>query len=150
MDQIDNSFSEQFSPAVEGDDIDTYTPGEDYQPYGLSRKSWGGEPMLNFVDRGGKQHAKPWSQLDDIVYEPSTGITITYINHVITLKGRNLDLIEEGKGASLHGYLLRQRTTYITESDRAVDMGLAQEDVVITEMLITPKHEELQTQNLLD
>ncbi|MEM8944774.1 MAG: hypothetical protein AAGD11_06275 [Planctomycetota bacterium] len=126
MSQTENSFVGQFSQTTEDEELDIYEPGEDYRAYGISRKSFGGEPALCFIFKSGKQQAKPWSQLDDILYEPGKSLTITFINQVAILKGRNLE--------TLYGQLVRQRVLFIVESDRAAEMKVEDDDAIVTEI----------------
>lgn len=114
-------------------EIDLYSEDE-YKAFGISRKAWGGEPMIDFISRCGNHRGLPYSQIDDIEFDPSIGIVIRYFNHQVTLRGTAL----------FEGYqkLLMHRVVFVSEAGHAVEKLASGHDAVILELKIQARTAE--------
>lgn len=116
-------------------EADVYDAEGPYQAFGISRRAFGGEPLIDFVSRSGNHHALTYSHLYDITFDPSSGIELQFTDHVVSLKGRCL---KEG-----YGQLLRQRVVWLSEAPATAERSAVPGEAVITEITIKPKHERL-------
>lgn len=132
---IESSFVDQMSLGTENEEIDVFQPGEEYRAFGISRKAWGGEPFLNLVSKCGRQRGKPWSAIDEIEFDPSIGITISFMNHMVVIEGRRLDEIYEK--------LLSQRVVFIREADHASEKLAGEAQTVVTSITLTQRTNEI-------
>lgn len=114
-------------------DSDVYDSDAEYRAFGVSRKAWGGEPMLNFIDRRGDHRAIAYSHLYIARYNPSHGIVIEFSDHIVLLRGRRL--------ADGYQKLVAQRVVFVSEADRAAAGLVAPDAPVITEMRFERKRE---------
>ncbi len=126
---------------VQKDEIDVYD-AENYRAFGVSRKPWGGEPMLNFVDCRGDQLAIAYNHLYCVKYNPSVGITIEFSDHIVSIRGRGL--------AEGYQKLAMQRVIFITEADRATAGLVGDRQAVITSLSISQKREKSLSQLAID
>lgn len=112
-------------------EIDVYDEEGPYQAFGVSRRAFGGESLIDFITRDGNHHALTYSHLYDITFNPSTGIEISFSDHVVTLKGRCLK----------QGYeqLLRQRIVWISEAIESQGRLLGDGQPVVSEIRIVAK-----------
>lgn len=124
MDTPQTSFLDRQRPDA---DVDEYIP-EDYKAFGISRKAWGGEPMINFISQQGNHTALPYSQIDRIDFNPSTGIHLRYFSWDVTIRGVNL----------FDGYqkLHMQRVVFVAEAGHARHMLANPTDPLITDLSV--------------
>ena len=121
LDRINNELPE----------IDVYREGDPYRPIGISRKAFGGEPLIDFISKDGNHRAFAYSHLYDITFDPSTGIELHFSDHTVTLSGRRL--------AECYGQLLRQRVVFICEADHAASNLADASEPVITRIAIADR-----------
>ncbi len=111
---------------------DQYSPDAPYRAFGISRKAWGGEPMLDFIKRDGNHEALAYSDIRRIRFNPSKGILILAIDCCVLLRGRCL---EEG-----YQKLVSQRVVFITEADHSTAKLQPEGEPVIISIQIVEKH----------
>ena len=116
-------------------EVDVYSEDGPYQAFGISRRAFGGEPLIDFVLRDGNHHALTYGHLYDIIFNPSKGIDLQFTDHVVQLRGRCL---QDG-----YGQLLRQRVVWLREATDAHQRLAGPTDAVIIGISITPKREQL-------
>ncbi|WP_145349498.1 hypothetical protein [Roseimaritima multifibrata] len=87
--------------------------------------------MIVFILKTGQREALPYSDLRRLSFNPSEGITLTYIECIITITGRRLD----------QGFqkLASQRVVFIAEADHATGKLVEDGDPVITGLVIAEK-----------
>ncbi|EMB15079.1 hypothetical protein [Rhodopirellula europaea] len=115
-------------------EVDSYVEQSKYLAFGISRKAWGGEPMINFISCRGDHHAISYSHLYGVKFNPSLGITIEFSDHVVLVRGRGL--------ASSYEKLVMQRVVFIVEADRSTAALIPDDEPVVTELLIEQKREK--------
>lgn len=111
---------------------DQYNEGDPYRAIGVSRKAWGGEPMINFIHRTGDHQALAYNHLYRVRFDPSEGITLDFTNHTIAITGRNL--------SDAYQKLAMQRVIFVAEADAATQRLIEDADPVVTQLLVTEKY----------
>ncbi|MEM9409649.1 MAG: hypothetical protein AAGA30_00960 [Planctomycetota bacterium] len=91
------------------EDIDIYEVGSDYNAFGVSRKAWGTEPMIDFITKDGNHHSFAYSHMYFISMDPSSSITIDFTSHSIVVSGTGL--------REIYRELFRNRVTFIAQAD---------------------------------
>lgn len=128
MNRPATTFLEQISVDAVAEEVDVFREGEDYRAFGVSRKAWGGEPFLNLIGRDGRQRGKPWAHVDDIEFDPSTGIVISFARNVVIIKGQCL--------REMYEKLIVQRVVFIREADHAVVQLAEDGQTIVTQLAI--------------
>lgn len=125
------------APETSSPDADCFSEDGQYRAIGISRKAWGGEPMINFIARTGDHQAIAYNHLYRIQFDPSNGITLDFTNHNIVIQGRNL--------AEAYQKLVMQRVIFVVEADDATRRLVADGDPVVTSLQILEADPERQT-----
>ena len=112
-------------------EVDEFCDGEDYRAFGISRKQFGGEPLIDFIARDGNHQALPNSDIRRITFNPSESLVLEFSEHVVALRGRGL--------STLYQKLLMQRVVFICEADEASRKLAGETESVIVEMIIGPQ-----------
>lgn len=115
-------------------EVDSYVDQSKYLAFGISRKAWGGEPMINFIKCRGDHHALSYSHLYGVRFNPSIGIAIEFSDHIVTIRGRGL--------AASYEKLVMQRVVFVTEADRSTAGLIPDGEPVVTELSIEQKREK--------
>lgn len=115
-------------------DVDVFSESE-YRAFGVSRRAWGGEPMIDFIRRDGNRHSLPYARLDEIQFNPSKGIALRFSDYLVTLQGQRL--------AEGYQQLLAHRVVFVAEAGRADEMALADQEPVVTKLLIEARRFDL-------
>jgi len=85
--------------------------GGDYKAFGLTETYNAFLPMLEIQFRTGDRSAFAYHTLGRAEFNPSTGITLTFSDLVVTLRGRALD--------ALFVAIRQQQAVFVCEADRA-------------------------------
>ncbi|MCA9178420.1 MAG: hypothetical protein KDB14_28360 [Planctomycetales bacterium] len=109
-------------------EVDVYREGSPYQPFGISRRAWGGEPFVDFISKTGDHHAIAYTHLYDIAFNPSAGIVLQFSDHFVRIAGIGL--------ADVYAQLLRQRVVFICEADHAAASIAEQGQTTVTRLSI--------------
>ncbi|APZ93415.1 hypothetical protein [Fuerstiella marisgermanici] len=125
-----NSILERAGIASEisNPEADYYNEDDPYRAIGISRKAWGGEPMINFIMRTGDHQAIAYNHLYRIQFDPSKGITLDFTNHKVVIQGRKL--------AEAYQKLAMQRVIFIAEADDATGRLADDDEPVVTSLQI--------------
>ena len=127
------SILQQLSRSTEADsDVDVFEQGQQYRAVGISRKGFGGEPMIDFISREGNHQCFGYSYLYRIGFDPSEGLTLEYTNHIITIEGRRL--------ADKLRFFNAHRVIFVVEADDAtIRLMDKSEEAVVTAVRIEKK-----------
>ncbi len=120
-------FLDRLGPDARHVDMDVFSESE-YRAFGVSRKAWGGEPMIDLILRDGNRHSLPYARLDEMQFNPSKGIVLRFSDYVVTLQGQRL-----GEG---YQQLLAHRVVFVAEAGRAAQLALDAQAPVVTTLLI--------------
>ena len=116
------------APTVD-DEHDVYQEDGTYRAFGITRKAWGGEPMIDFITRDGNHQTLSYSHLYRMTFDPSKSITIEFTNHRVTIEGMQVH--------DLHRYLSVHRVLFVCEADDATRrLTRSGEDPVITKLAV--------------
>ena len=113
------------------DDLDIRP--EDYRAYALDRQARPSNAMLDFWLSNGNQKAIAYTHLYDVDFDPSTGLVLTFSEHVVVVAGRNLDELYRG--------LKRHRVIYLWEADPPTVKLSTMGEPVITQISIQSRRE---------
>lgn len=124
-------FSANSATGTDEADNDLYDESQ-YRAFGFIRKPWGNEPMFDLIFKSGVRSAIPYADLRRITLDPAIGIQL-FIQDIIT--GRPLKITLIGRNLA-QGYerLRMHRVTFACEADAPTEKGLAEDDMVITEI----------------
>jgi hypothetical protein len=125
-------FLDQLGPRADNGDVDVYSSAS-YLAFGVSRKAWGGEPMIDFVFRDGNHHGMSYARLDDMQFNPSRGIVLRFSDTHVTIVGRRLEA----------GYerLLAHRVVFVAEADHATQLAGGELATVVTNVVFASRRE---------
>ncbi|MCC7336742.1 MAG: hypothetical protein IT422_16750 [Pirellulaceae bacterium] len=110
---------------------DVYSPNQ-YRAFGFVRKPVSNEPMIRFIKLNGVQKSLAYSHLYDIDFDPRTGITIDFTQHIVEIKGRGL--LQGFERMSAH------RVIFVAEADRPTAVLVPEGEPVITGLEIKSKY----------
>lgn len=119
-------FLDRLSPRGDSGDADVYSSSH-YLAFGVSRRAWGGEPMIDFVFRDGNHHGMSYAHLDDILFNPSRGIVLRFGEYLVTIAGQRLET----------GYekLLAHRVVFVAEADHATQLTCEDLTPIVTSVI---------------
>lgn len=113
-------------------EVDYFSEDDPYRAIGVSRKAWGGEPMINFISRTGDHQAIAYNHLYRVRFDPSQGITLDFTNHSVVIQGRNL--------AEAYQKLAMQRVIFVAEADDATGRLASDHEPTVTQLRIEEKY----------
>lgn len=127
------SVVERLGMASEEPQDDAYDPRAEYRAFGIARKAWGGEAMIDFVAASGDRQAFPYAHLCHVAFEPSTGLLLSFTEHKVVIQGRLLH--------SLYARLLAQRVTFVCEADPPTAKLQPPDQAIVTKLVIAKREE---------
>lgn len=116
----------------ENSEADFFSEEDPYRAIGISRKAWGGEPMINFIMRTGDHQAIAYNHLYRVQFDPSKGLTLDFTNHSVAIQGRNL--------SDAYQKLAMQRVIFVAEADDATGRLAPDSEPMVTQLRITEKY----------
>lgn len=119
--------------ASQSPEVDVFHDGEEYRAFGVSRKAWGGEPLIDFIANNGNHQALPNSDIRRITFNPSEGLLIEFSEFVVVLRGHCLN--------DIYQKLLMQRVVFVCEADEASRKLSGPDIPVVSQMIIGPRSE---------
>lgn len=122
-------------PGGNDQEDECYRTTDPYRAFGVSRQTWAGPPLLNFVLKTGLQRSLPYSQLVESEFHPADILTLRFFEKQVTIRGRGL--------AEAYRKLLLFRVVYFAEADHASALLVPEEDPVVTAILIEERQAEL-------
>ncbi len=98
-----------------------------YRAFGISRKAWGGEPMIDFISSDGNHQCFSYSHIYRIAFDPSDSIKICFTDHQVTIRGEQLH--------DLYRYLLMHRVVFVADADAATQGLIDSNEALVTELV---------------
>ena len=115
------------------DGIDCYDESGDYLAFGVSRKAWGGEPMVDFISRDGNHQTFNYSHMYRVSFDPSKGLTVEFTNHVVMIDGQQL--------RDMHRFFVSHRVLFVCEADDAtVKLSMHKDDAFVSKLEILDRN----------
>ncbi|QJW98416.1 hypothetical protein [Frigoriglobus tundricola] len=120
--------------AAPPDDSDGY---DDYGTFALLRGVKERSVMLEFRLTGGNSVAVAYALLEQVLFDPSEGITLRFLGVTVKLRGRNLSRSAAANTSVLEG-LHRHRVSWVAEVDEFHSAVRPTDIAVVTRIEITP------------
>jgi len=115
---------------LEDDLVDEHQGEGDYRAFGITRKTFGSETMLDLVLKTGDHQTFAYTHLYRMAFNPSEGISLYFTDHVIELLGQRLK--------ELYRYFRSHRVTFVCEADSPTVQSCTDAEAVISSILIRP------------